>query len=210
MLLKTSLFSVALFSIANLALAESPVPPPGAEPLPMPVAAATTTTTTTTTATAAPAAAPLSITLNNVTEKGIGEALGTVEASESPYGVVFTPNLQGLPAGLHGFHLHVNPSCEPGEKDGKMVAALAAGGHFDPANTGKHDFPWGNGHLGDLPPLYVDMDGKATQPVLAPRLKMSDLKGHALMVHAGGDNHADHPAPLGGGGARMACGVFAP
>jgi Cu-Zn family superoxide dismutase len=28
------------------------------------------------------------------------------------------------------------------------------------------------------------------------------------MVHAGGDNHADHPAPLGGGGARMVCGVF--
>ncbi|TXH60168.1 MAG: superoxide dismutase, partial [Thiothrix sp.] len=22
----------------------------------------------------------------------------------------------------------------------------------------------------------------------------------ALMIHAGGDNHSDHPAPLGGGG----------
>jgi len=28
------------------------------------------------------------------------------------------------------------------------------------------------------------------------------------MVHAGGDNHADHPAPLGGGGERVACGVI--
>jgi Cu-Zn family superoxide dismutase len=28
------------------------------------------------------------------------------------------------------------------------------------------------------------------------------------MVHAGGDNHADQPAPLGGGGARVACGVI--
>jgi Cu-Zn family superoxide dismutase len=27
------------------------------------------------------------------------------------------------------------------------------------------------------------------------------------MVHAGGDNHSDHPAALGGGGARVACGV---
>ena len=43
-------------------------------------------------------------------------------------------------------------------------------------------------------------------PVLGPRLKLADLKGRALMVHAGGDNHADHPAPLGGGGARVACG----
>jgi Cu-Zn family superoxide dismutase len=28
------------------------------------------------------------------------------------------------------------------------------------------------------------------------------------MLHAGGDNHSDHPAPLGGGGARIACGVI--
>ena len=106
--------------------------------------------------------------------------------------------------------MHVNPSCDAGEKDGKMVAGLAAGGHFDPAKTEKHGLPWGDGHLGDLPALYVDMDGNATQPVLAPRLKMGDLKGHSLMIHAGGDNHADHPAPLGGGGMRMACGVIAP
>ncbi|TXH61396.1 MAG: superoxide dismutase [Cu-Zn] SodC2, partial [Thiothrix sp.] len=60
----------------------------------------------------------------------------------------------------------------------------------------------------DLPALYVDSEGKATNPVLAPRLKLADLSGRALMIHAGGDNHSDHPAPLGGGGARMACGVI--
>ena len=27
-------------------------------------------------------------------------------------------------------------------------------------------------------------------------------------VHAGGDNYSDQPAPLGGGGARIACGVI--
>jgi Cu-Zn family superoxide dismutase len=48
----------------------------------------------------------------------------------------------------------------------------------------------------------------ATQPVLAPRLKLSGVRGHALMLHAGGDNHSDHPAPLGGGGAQIACGVM--
>ncbi len=151
-----------------------------------------------------------SITMNVVTEKGVGEAIGTIVASESPYGVVFTPTLKGLPAGLHGFHMHVNPSCAAAEKDGNMVAGLAAGGHFDPAKTDKHGLPWGDGHLGDLPPLYVDMDGNATQPVLAPRLKMADIKGHSFMIHAGGDNHADHPNPMGGGGARMACGVVMP
>jgi Cu-Zn family superoxide dismutase len=44
--------------------------------------------------------------------------------------------------------------------------------------------------------------------VLAPRLKLADVKGRALMVHAGGDNHSDHPAALGGGGARAVCGVI--
>ena len=62
---------------------------------------------------------------------------------------------------------------------------------------------------GDLPPLFVDNQGKATSPVLAPRIKIADPKGRALMVHAGGDNHSDTPKKLGGGGARMACGVIA-
>jgi Cu-Zn family superoxide dismutase len=28
------------------------------------------------------------------------------------------------------------------------------------------------------------------------------------MVHVGGDNYSDKPKPLGGGGARFACGVI--
>lgn len=66
--------------------------------------------------------------------------------------------------------------------------------------------PWGDGHLGDLPGLVVDAEGKANYAVLAPRLRLSDLKGRAVMIHVGGDNHGDHPMPLGGGGARMAWG----
>ena len=89
-----------------------------------------------------------------------------------------------------------------------MTAAAAAGGHYDPEETGHHGTPWGDGHLGDLPALYVDDDGMATLPVLAPRPDMDDLKGRALMIHAGGDNYSDQPKPLGGGGARVACGVI--
>ena len=62
-------------------------------------------------------------------------------------------------------------------------------------------------YLGDLPPLLADAGGRSTLPVLAPRLKPEDLKGRSLMVHAGGDNYADQPDPLGGGGPRVACGV---
>ena len=150
----------------------------------------------------------LTIPVNVVDENGVGASAGQGVVAESKYGLVFTPALAGLQPGLHGFHVHENPTCAAKDRDGKKVAALAAGGHYDPQKTGQHGFPWGEGHLGDLPALYVDAEGKATQPVLAPRLKLSDLAGRSLMVHAGGDNHSDHPAALGGGGARVACGVI--
>jgi Cu-Zn family superoxide dismutase len=149
--------------------------------------------------------AVVSVTLVN--EQGIGRDIGTITASDSKYGLVLTPQLRDLPPGLHGFHVHEKPDCAHVMKDGKAVPALAAGGHYDPANTGKHAGPYGNGHLGDLPALYVAADGTASLPVLAPRLKVADIRGRSLMIHAGGDNYADLPAPLGGGGARAACGV---
>lgn len=155
------------------------------------------------------ASADTTVQMHTVNEQGQADVIGSVTISESEYGLVFTPQLDGLKPGLHGFHIHENPSCDPGESNGKTVAAGAAGGHYDPDKSGKHGFPWGDGHLGDLPALYVDEHGNATSPVLAPRLKsLSDVSERALMVHMGGDNHADHPEPLGGGGSRVACGVI--
>nr|WP_295082561.1 superoxide dismutase [Cu-Zn] SodC [uncultured Roseateles sp.] len=155
------------------------------------------------------APADLSITVSQVNPAGVLKSLGTVAVTQTAYGLVFAPDLQGLPPGVHGFHIHENGSCESAMKDGQPVAGLAAGGHYDPLGSKKHGSPWGDGHLGDLPGLVVDAAGKATYAVLAPRLKLADIKGRSLMVHAGGDNHADHPMPLGGGGQRMACGVIA-
>lgn len=134
--------------------------------------------------------------------------VGTITITETSYGALLTPNLHDLVPGAHGFHVHEKPSCKADMKDGYMQAGLAAGGHLDPQGTGKHEGPYGAGHLGDLPPLFVTADGKATVPVLAPRLKAADLKGHSLMIHMGGDNYADAPKKLGGGGMRMACGVI--
>ncbi len=154
-------------------------------------------------------AASQEVTLHQVSVQGVGEAVGKVTITETDYGLQFTPALSGMKPGIHGFHVHAKGSCEPGESQGKTVAAGAAGGHLDPQNSGKHLGPYADGHLGDLPALYVTDDGKASYPVVAPRLKsLSDIKGKALMVHVGGDNHADHPEPLGGGGARLACGVI--
>lgn len=159
---------------------------------------------------ASSALADMTVEMSMVDDKGTGAAIGQVAISQSKFGLVLAPALKGLPPGAHGFHVHQNPSCDPKEKDGKMTPALAAGGHYDPADTKRHDTPWGEGHLGDLPVLVVDAEGNATQPVLAPRLKLEDVANRALMIHAGGDNHADEPAPLGGGGARLACGVIKP
>ncbi len=83
-------------------------------------------------------AATVDVDMNLVTGQGIGQEIGKVTISETPYGLMFTPQLKALPAGVHGFHVHENGSCEPGMKEGKAVAALAAGGHFDPQKTGKH------------------------------------------------------------------------
>lgn len=57
--------------------------------------------------------------------------------------------------------------------------------------------------------LVVGADGSATRAMFAPRLKVSDPKGHALIVQQGGDNHAGRPKKLGKGGARVACGIAA-
>jgi len=152
-------------------------------------------------------AADGSVTLNLAEASGPGAAVGSVRLVETPYGLALYPSLTGLPPGLHGFHFHEMGSCAPSQKDGATVPAGGAGGHLDPQASKHHGEPWGDGHLGDLPPLYVAADGSATQPVLAPRLKLADVQHHALMLHAGGDNHSDHPAALGGGGARVACGV---
>ena len=144
-----------------------------------------------------------------VDANGVVRPAGMVTLADSAYGLVLTPALNGLAVGVHGFHVHEKGSCAPApDSSGKPVAAAAAGGHLDPQQTKRHGLPWGDGHLGDLPALVVTADGTATQPVLAPRLKLADVRGHALMVHAGGDNHADHPQPLGGGGGRVACGVI--
>ncbi|EMO0474078.1 superoxide dismutase [Cu-Zn] SodC2 [Pluralibacter gergoviae] len=154
-------------------------------------------------------AASTTVEMNMVTDQSVGQSIGEVKISETDKGLEFAPDLKALPPGEHGFHVHANGSCQPAIKDGKATAAGAAGGHFDPQKTGKHEGPEGNGHLGDLPVLVVNNDGKATDPVVAPRIKkLSEIEGRALMIHIGGDNMSDSPKPLGGGGDRYACGVI--
>lgn len=155
-------------------------------------------------------AATKTVTVNAIDASGAGAALGTITFKDTKQGLLVEPKLTGLPPGPHGFHIHEKAECGPGPgANNQPAAGMAAGGHYDPKGTKAHHGPESkDGHLGDLPVLVVDKDGKADLPVLAARLKVSDLKNRAVMIHAGGDNYADHPAPLGGGGGRIACGVI--
>lgn len=146
--------------------------------------------------------------VHKISPKGIGESIGTIKFSENESGLVLMPDLKGLSPGSHGIHIHTNPSCDAGLKDGKMEAGHAAGGHYDPQSSNKHEGPKGAGHHGDLPVLAVAKGGSATQPLIAPRLKLSDVINRSVIIHEGGDNYSDQPKPMGGGAGRIACGII--
>lgn len=134
-----------------------------------------------------------------VTSVETGQSIGYIEAKDTQKGVELIPNLSDLPPGMHGMHIHQYPACSNKAED--------AGSHWDPKKTDTHKGPYKDGHLGDLPALVVDSSGKARQSVIAPHLDVKELYGHSLIIHAGGDDYSDTP-PMGGGGARIACGVI--
>jgi Cu-Zn family superoxide dismutase len=121
-------------------------------------------------------------------------------------------------------HVHTEGSCDPAVRDGETRPGAAAGGHYDPAGTGRDRGPYAEGARGDLPNLIVEADGTATIPVLAPRPRLEELRGRSVMIHQGADRYGPRlpgaAALTGGhgdggghddmahGGPRMYCGVI--
>ena len=135
-----------------------------------------------------------------------GVAVGTATITVAPGGnPVLRINASGLPAGVHGVHIHTTGKCEG-------PAFASAGGHLNPAGHqhGK-DNPAGS-HLGDLPNLTVDGHGNGelvqTLGVDAATLRaqLLDADGAAVVVHADADDY--HTDPSGNSGARIACAVL--
>lgn len=125
--------------------------------------------------------------------------LGEIIIKDSEFGLLIIPDLRLKSIGYHGFHVHEKPNCGSSGK--------SSGGHFDPENTGLHLGPYNKlGHLGDLPNLFVDQEGKAVIPILAPRLKVKDIVNRALIIHSKID-HYDQESFLHSGN-RIACGVI--
>ena len=152
------------------------------------------------------AAAPATATAQLV--NGTGASIGSVLLTEGPGGVLIELEATGLTPGWHGVHLHETGVCAA---DGFK----SAGGHM-----GHHE---GVGHgllnptgpeAGDLPNLY-STDGTAHVQLFSDKVTLDPakagpgrllIKDGAVIIHAAKDDQLT--APIGGAGARVACGVL--
>ncbi|MCV2487785.1 superoxide dismutase family protein [Geodermatophilus sp. YIM 151500] len=149
-----------------------------------------------------------------------GTEVGTVEITEVDEGTEVVVEVDGLPPGFHGLHLHSIGVCEPDSAnptDPSMTGDfLSAGGHI---GAGESDH---GQHPGDLPSLYVAESGTGSLTAVTGALTPADLTdddGSAVMVHAGADNFANIPERYAAGGpdettrgtgdsgGRIACGA---
>lgn len=134
----------------------------------------------------------------------VGEATGV--AARETGAVTITLEVQRLPSGPHGVHIHDVGKCEP-------PGFASAGGHFN-ADAKQHGLENSNGpHNGDLPNLIVGADGTGTLSTVNSRLvdlprgeNIFHGDGVAFVIHAGPDDQKTDPS--GNSGARIACGAF--
>jgi Cu-Zn family superoxide dismutase len=145
-------------------------------------------------ASAAPAIAAL--------QMGDGTPAGTATATPTTTGIMVSLQVQGLPPGEHGAHVHMIGQCDAPAFEG-------AGDHWNPTDA-QHGLENPQGpHAGDMPNLSIDEDG---QGALDYTLEggsfdeMFDADGAAMVVHTMPDDQMADPA--GNSGDRIACGVF--
>ena len=134
-----------------------------------------------------------------------GQSLGTVTLTQGPQGVLVRADLERLPPGGHGFHIHSVGACAPDFS--------AAGSHFDPAGA-SHGFLFGEDqHAGDLPNVIAHADGTAQAHIFTNDITLAsgddrslfDEDGAAIIVHANPDDYGEDS---GVAGARIGCGVI--
>jgi superoxide dismutase, Cu-Zn family len=130
-----------------------------------------------------------------------GAPAGSVTINDAAEGMSLAINVEGLPPGPHGIHVHMTGRCDP-------PAFESAGAHWNPT-TRRHGLENPEGaHAGDLPNLTVGSDGKGTttQRLAGQRLAaLLDADGAAIVVHARPDDQKTDPS--GNSGGRIACGI---
>lgn len=108
-----------------------------------------------------------------------GAEVGLVTWSQTQNIVTVEVDVEGLPPGSHGFHVHAVGECIP--------PFTSAGPHFDPGGTMHPD------HAGDMPSLLVNADGSGSASFTMDRYAVNDLFGAGVIIHAGADNFANIP-----------------
>jgi Cu-Zn family superoxide dismutase len=138
---------------------------------------------------------------------GSGRTVAVAQLIPATEGVQVVLSANGLPAGVHGVHIHQTGSCDAPD-------FTTAGGHFNPTSR-QHGTENPNGpHAGDLPNLTVDANGHGSLNGTARGVTLvgggaNSLRkpgGTALVVHASADDYRTDPS--GNSGARIACGVI--
>ncbi len=137
-----------------------------------------------------------------------GDEVGLVSFAQIGSRVLVQAEVQAMPPGFHGFHVHAVGVCT-----GDFTSA---GGHLNLAGAPHPE------HTGDMPALYVAQDGIGRLSFETDRFTVGDLfdaDGSAVIVHANPDNYANIPARYAAGGldqttlatgdagGRIACGV---
>jgi len=136
-----------------------------------------------------------------------GTKVGTVFFLQLSGGVKVDVEIDSLPPGVHGFHIHENGNCE-------VRDFRSAGGHFNPYGA-EHGFLNPEGpHVGDLPNLVVGEDGRARMEFTSALISLNRTRpnsllrvgGTSVVIDAGLDDYLTGPA--GGSGEKIACGVI--
>jgi len=129
-------------------------------------------------------------------------AKGIVMFTKEEGGVRVVAVFEGVPAGVHGFHIHEFGDCSSAD-------GTAAGGHFNPQNM-EHAGPMAEKrHVGDLGNITADDSGKAQLSYVDKHLAFSgpnSILGRGLILHAKPDDLKTQPT--GDAGGRIACGVI--
>lgn len=130
--------------------------------------------------------------------RGYPNIIGVARFYPWSEGTLVRTEVDGLPDGFFGFHIHAMGLCESGGD----VDFASAGGHFDLSGDNTHP-----GHSGDLPNL-LSCGGKALLICYTDRFRPHQVLGRTVMIHEDPDDGRTDPA--GHAGARVACGVIRP
>lgn len=134
-----------------------------------------------------------------------GSEIGTAVVAGKANAVTLRVTVVGLPAGVHGIHLHAIGRCDTPD-------FTSAGPHLNPhGKQHGRENPAGT-HLGDLPNLVIDSAGRGELSVELPGTRAAneaalfDVDGSAIVLHAKADDNVTDPG--GNSGPRIACGIL--